>query len=87
MVEMTDNKVFKRTDYATDALQKYLAQPVNDPYVEPDTVGETDAFIAGWDAAVDHLKVVAEDLDIPKPLAAIITSILESNRAEYEVED
>lgn len=84
---MTDPKLFFRTDYAVEAIEAYLEIPANEPYTDESVIAETDAFVAGWDAAVDHLKLVTEDLDIPKPLVAIITSILESNRAEYEAED
>ena len=79
----------ERTVFAQTAIDNYLAQPVNADYVDVDPavlneITETDAFVAGWEASVDHLVTVAENLDVPAPLRAIIVSLLESNRAERE---
>lgn len=79
----------ERTVFAQTAIDNYLAQPVNAEYVDVDPavlneITETDAFVAGWEASVDHLVTVAENLDVPGPLKAIIVSLLESNRAERE---
>lgn len=79
----------ERTVFAQTAIDNYLAQPVNAEYVDVDPavlneITETDAFVAGWEASVDHLVTVAENLDVPAPLRAIIVSLLESNRAERE---
>lgn len=83
----------ERTVFAQTALDNYLAQPVNAAYVDVDAdpavldeITETDAFVAGWEASVDHLVTVAENLDVPAPLKAIIVSLLESNRAERETD-
>ena len=79
----------ERTVFAQTAIDNYLAQPVNAEYDDADPailneITETDAFVAGWEASVDHLVTVAENLDVPSPLRAIIVSLLESNRAERE---
>lgn len=85
---MTENISTQRTDYADEALSAYLALPVNESYDgETDTVAETDAFVAGWEASITHLNSVLSDMDIPGPLKSIVTQILESNRAEYSVND
>lgn len=81
----------ERTDFAQDALDLYLAQPVAPEYVNSDSdmqlITETDAFVAGWEASIDHLLDVVDDLDIPGPLKAIVESMLEANRAEREVKE
>lgn len=82
----------ERTVFAEQALADYRALANN--YADTDTpaefvqeITETDAFAAGWDAAVDHLKNVADDLDIPAPLKAIIKDMLDANAAELPVKD
>lgn len=82
----------ERTVFAEQALENYRAQANN--YADTDTpvefleeITETDAFVAGWEASVDHLHTVVKDLDIPAPLKAIIEDLLDANRAEREIDN
>lgn len=82
----------ERTDFAQEALDQYSATPITPDYenVSADKlmeITETDAFTAGWEASIDHLHTVVKDLDIHGPLKAIIENILDTNRAEREIND
>jgi len=84
---MAEN-ITERTEFADKALQEYLAEPLNPVYGDSsDEIAETDAFIAGWSASIKHLVEVAENMDIPGPMRAIIVDILEFNNSERPVKD